>query len=459
MLDRKSIKHIHCIGIGGIGVGGIAQFLLKQGFKVSGSDKKTNKVTQKLEQLGATIYQHHHPDNIGDADLVVYSSAVSADNPELLEAKKIGIHLLQRAELLAELMTDSRSIVISGTHGKTTTTSLVAAILVQAKLDPSFMIGGNLNSMQASTELGTGEFFISEADESDASFLFFHPEIAVVNNIEPDHMATYNNDFSLLTKAFKQFLGRIVPGGVAILCADDPIVNKVAENIDVPTLTFGLNAGADIRANNIQAEQMQTVLEVVRPGKALLPIRLNLPGKHNVLNALAAIAVATHLGIEDEVIQAALTGFSGVGRRFNILGEHALATGSVTVVDDYGHHPTAIRRTLETAKEVWPTRRIVLAFQPHRYSRTHDLFQEFSDELKKADQLILLDVFSAGEQVISGATGADLCASIEQEKQIEFVSDIADLIKVLPRVLRPNDILILQGAGDIGAIGESLVQS
>ena len=458
MLDKNSIKHIHCIGIGGIGVGGIAEFLLKQGYQVTGSDKNDNKVTKRLAQLGATIYTDHLAKQVDGADVVVYSSAIRADNPEFLAAKQAGMHLLQRAEMLAELMADSRCIAISGTHGKTTTTSLLSAIVVEAGLDPSFMIGGKINDMQGPAQLGAGEFFIAEADESDASFLFFHPEIAVINNIEADHMATYDNDFGQLKKTFVDFSKRIIQSGITILNHDDPVVREIATQIATDTITFGFEGEVDFKAADYQADALKSHFTLLHKGQAV-PITVNLPGKHNVSNALAAIAVAKTIGVENAAIQKALAGFSGVGRRFNIVGEMALAKGSATVIDDYGHHPGAVKATLDAAKAAFPGRRVVLAFQPHRYTRTHDLMNEFVQTLSEADHLILLEVFSAGENPIKDATGLALTEKIKVYGKTDpvFVAQLDELPGVLKKELKDGDVIILQGAGDIGTMPGKLI--
>lgn len=460
MLDKNSIKHIHCIGVGGIGVGGIAEYLLKQGYQVSGSDNNDNKITKRLAQLGATIYQGHAAEQLGDADLVVYSSAIRADNPEFLAAKKIGMHLLKRAEMLAELMADSRCIAVSGTHGKTTTTSLISAIFVEAGLDPSFMIGGKINDMQGPAQLGSGDYFIAEADESDASFLFFHPEIAVINNIEADHMGTYDNDFDTLKQTFIDFTQRIIQGGMTILNMDDPVVRNIAKQIDVRQVTYGFQGEVDFKASDYQVTGMQSHFQLLRPEYEPLSITVNLPGKHNVSNALAAIAVAKQADIADEIIAKALASFSGVGRRFHAVGEMPLVTGSATIIDDYGHHPGAISATLEAARAAFPERRIVLVFQPHRYTRTHDLLNEFVQALSQADALFLLEVFAAGEDPIKDATGAALAEKISVYGKIkpEFVAQLDQLPEVLKAKLQDGDVVILQGAGDVGTMPSKLVR-
>lgn len=461
MLDKNTIHHVHCIGIGGIGVGGIAEFLLKQGFQVSGSDKSENKITKHLEELGAKIYIGHAAEHIDHADVVVYSSAIKLDNPEYVAAKNKRIHLLQRAEMLAELMSDSRNILVSGTHGKTTTTSLVSALLVNADMDPSFMIGGKLNGMQGPAHLGQGEYFVAEADESDASFLSLHPEITIVNNIEPDHMETYHGNFSELTDTFLKFLRKIPVRGLAILGIDDPATRALLPEVQRKYVTFGFSKDADIRATNFYQEGLTSRFTAERVGKPDLSVELNLPGKHNVLNALAMICVGDHLKISDAVIQQTLKTFAGVGRRFHAVGEMTLPkNGKALIIDDYGHHPGAIRVTLEAARLAFPDRRIVLVFQPHRYTRTHDLMQEFAEALSLADTLVLLEVFSAGETFIAGADGKSLCAAVEKIGKIKpvFVSKIDELPATLQTHLRDQDVAILQGAGDIGTLPSKLIQ-
>ncbi len=455
---NKNIKKIHCIGVGGIGVSGIAEFLLHKGYEVSGSDKMASKITQRLQSLGITVYLDHAAPHIQDADLVVYSSAVHSDNPELAAAKKAGIPMMQRAEMLAELMRDFKGIAISGTHGKTTTTSLIAAVLQEAGLDPSFMIGGYMNHRLSPMHLGLGDYFVAEADESDASFLSLSPEIAIVNNIEVDHMETYGGDFKQLTETFARFLHKLPKTGLAILGADDSVVMSLIPELHCAHLSFGFSEKADMRAIQFEQKGMQSHFVLRRANSPDVSLTLNLPGKHNVLNALAAIAVAHHIGISDATLRIALLNFSGVGRRFHALGELRLPKGSALIIDDYGHHPGAIAATLEAARLVWPHRRVVLAFQPHRYSRTQDLMQEFATVLSTADALLLLEIYSAGEAKIPGVSGQALASAIEKIGKVKpiFVPQLDQLPEILQSVLHNEDILILQGAGDIGLMAQQL---
>ncbi len=458
MLNDKAIHHIHCIGIGGIGVSGIAEFLLHKGYKVSGSDKMSSKITQRLSELGIQVYAQHSAEQIKGADLVVYSSAISADNPELMAAKASGVYLLQRAEVLAELMCDSRAVLVSGTHGKTTTTSLISAVLLEGGLDPSFMIGGCINNRVSPMCLGQGEYFVAEADESDASFLSLFPEIAVVTNIEVDHMETYGGDFNQLKTTFLKFLWKLPTDGLAVLGTDDPAVAELVPHLPCPYLSFGFGESAKVRATEFRQEGMSCHFVVVREGLHPLEVKLNLPGRHNALNALAAIAVAQHLGVDEPEMLKALANFSGVGRRFHARGELAIPGGKALIIDDYGHHPGAITATLDAARLVWPDRRIVLAFQPHRYSRTQDLMREFAETLSQADVLICLEVYSAGEPAIPGVDGRILSQRVEALGILKpiFVPKLDQLPEVLQEVLKPNDILLMQGAGDISVMAVQL---
>lgn len=461
MLDPLSIKRIHCIGIGGIGVGGIADFLLRRGFQVSGSDLKPNKITEHLVSQGATVMLGHAPENVENVDVVVYSSAVTEDNPEFQAAKSLGVHLLKRAEMLAELMRDSQGIAISGTHGKTTTTSLMTAILIEAGLDPSFMVGGLFNQMDSPAGLGTGEYFIAEADESDASFLSLHPTVAVVTNLDYDHMETYDGNFDTLKQTFSTFLSRLPATGLAVLCADNAPALALAASAPCAVASFGFSETADFHVYDVDQTELVTRFSVRRPdGLMPLHVCLNLPGRHNVLNALAAIVVAHHIGIGDRAVLHALSHFHGVGRRFHVLGGVPIVGGSVHLVDDYGHHPQAIAATLQAAHSAWPDRRVVLAFQPHRYTRTRDLLEDFAAALSQADVLILVPVFAAGEVALPEADSQALGDVIKQahHSEVSVLSDLNELPAALVACLQSDDLLILQGAGDIGAMAQQVLE-
>jgi UDP-N-acetylmuramate--alanine ligase len=460
MFEMGHIKHIHFVGIGGVGMAGIAEVLLRQGYTVSGSDLAETSLTQWLRVMGATIYRGHEAANIKNADVLVRSTAVDGDNPELEAARNARIPIVPRAEMLGELMRFRYGIAIAGTHGKTTTTSLVTSILAEAGLDPTFVIGGQLNSVGSNARLGRGHYLVAEADESDASFLFLKPMISIVTNIDQDHMGTYENDFSRLKATFIEFLHRLPFYGLAVLCGDDPMVQEVIPQLSRPILTYGFNPDADFRTDSYAQAGMQTKFTVIRPkGQVPLDITLNLPGRHNVLNALAAIAVASELKVQDQAIVNALQHFAGIGRRFQVYGEFALDKGgNVTLVDDYGHHPREIAATLQAARECWPDRRLVMVYQPHRYTRTRDLFADFCKVLSLPDKLMLLDVYSAGEDFIQGADGATLVNAIKKLGQIEpiFVEKHDKLPALFASELKDGDILLMQGAGNIGALAAQL---
>lgn len=454
------IKHVHFVGIGGVGMAGIAEVLLRQGYVISGSDIAENSLTQWLRVLGATIYKGHEANNIIHADVLVCSSAISDDNPELVAARASRLPIVPRAEMLGELMRFRHGIAIAGTHGKTTTTSLVTSILAEASLDPTFVIGGRLNSIGSNARLGRGHYLVAEADESDASFLYLKPMMSVVTNIDQDHMGTYHNNFEELKSTFLTFLHQLPFYGLAVLCIDDPVVQAVLPMVSRPVVTYGFTTEADYHTLSYTTAGMQTQFSVVRrEGHAPLSVTLNLPGRHNVLNALAAIAVASELKVKDRAILDALHHFAGIGRRFQISDPLPLPQeGAVTLVDDYGHHPREIAATLRAARESWPTRRIVMVYQPHRYTRTRDLFNDFCDVLSLPDQLVLLDVYSAGEPYIEGADGSALAAGIEKIRNAKplFVEKHEELFGSLLTVLQPNDVLLMQGAGNIGAIASKL---
>ncbi len=458
-LEMGRIKNIHFVGIGGAGMAGIAEVLLCQGYRVSGSDLSESTLTQRLRMIGADVFIGHDAEHVKNADVVVRSSAVDVNNIELATARELHIPIVPRAEMLGELMRFRYGIAIAGTHGKTTTTSLITSILTEEGVDPTFVIGGRLNSVGTNARLGTSRYIVAEADESDASFLYLKPTISVVTNIDADHMATYQNDFNQLRAAFLEFVHRLPFYGLAVMCFDDPIVRGMLSQISRPYCTYGLDEEAEIRATLILQTGTKTHFVVERPQRSNLEITLNLPGKHNVLNALAAIAVATELKVSDQSIQRALASFAGIGRRFQIYGDYALSKGgNVTLVDDYGHHPREIAVTLQAARQSWPEKRIVMVYQPHRFTRTHDLFDDFCDVLTKPDALMLLDVYSAGEASIAGADGASLAQAISERGEMKpvFVKQHELLADVLQQNLCDGDILLMQGAGNIGALAAQL---
>lgn len=457
--EMGRVKHVHFVGIGGVGMAGIAEVLLSQGYRVSGSDLSVNALTERLRSIGAEIYRGHHPEHIQHADVVVRSSAVSMENPELAAASQAHIPIVPRAEMLGELMRFRYGIAIAGTHGKTTTTSLVTSILAEEGVDPTFVIGGRLNSAASNARLGTGRYLVAEADESDASFLYLKPMISVITNIDADHMETYHNDFNELRQAFIDFLHRLPFYGLAVLCVDDAVVRETLPHVSRPFVTYGFTEDADFRALSITQQGTRTQFIAERPGMAPLTVTLNLPGRHNVLNALAAIAIATELNVSDRAIQAALEKFAGIGRRFQIYNNITLQKGgAVTLIDDYGHHPREISATLQAARFSWPERRLVMVYQPHRYTRTRDLFTDFCEVLSQPDQLVLLDVYSAGEKYIEGADGATLAKAIQQKGVIKpiFVERHDELAGILQNILLDGDVLLMQGAGNIGGLAAHL---
>ena len=460
---KHKISHIHFIGIGGAGMSGIAEVLLNQGYAVSGSDLADNAVTRRLAALGARVVQGHSADNIADADAVVTSTAVSADNPEVVRARERRIPIVPRAQMLAELMRIKQGVAVAGTHGKTTTTSLIASCLAEGGLDPTFVIGGRLNSAGANARLGSGEFLVAEADESDASFLFLSPVVSVVTNIDADHMDTYGHDFGRLKQAFVDFLNRLPFYGVAVLCTDDANVREIMPQVPKQIIRYGLNADAQVRAENVRADGPRMIFDAVRVNGTTtrIPVELNLPGLHNVRNALAAIAVANEVGVPDEAIVRALAEFKGVGRRFTRHGEVTLPSGgSFTLVDDYGHHPVEMAATLEAARGAYPGRRIVLAFQPHRYTRTRDCFEDFVRVLSGADAVVLTEVYAAGEAPIVAADGRALARALRVAGKVEpvFVEDIGDLPQTLLDTVRDGDVVLGMGAGSIGQLPSKFAQ-
>ena len=459
MTDRmRRIHCIHFVGIGGAGMGGIAEVLLNLGYQVQGSDLKVNAVTRQLERLGARVHIGHDAAHVAAADVVVVSTAVPGDNPELVAAREARLPVVQRAEMLAELMRFRQGIAVAGTHGKTTTTSLVASLLAAGGLDPTFVIGGQLKSAGTNARLGASRYLVAEADESDASFLHLQPVIAIVTNIDRDHLATYGGDFDRLKQGFVDFLHNLPFWGLAVLCADDAEVREIIPQVPRPILTYGLSAHADLRAVNVQRSGFRSRFDVLREGRAPLAVELNLPGAHNVLNALAAIAVATELDVGDEAIRAALAGFEGIGRRLERVGTVDTARGRIDIVDDYGHHPTEIAATLEAVRQGWPGRRVVLAFQPHRYSRTQDLMDDFGQVLSEADVLLVTEVYAAGEQPIANADGRAVCRAVRSRGRVEpvFVEDVLTLAEPLADLIEDGDLVITMGAGNISAVAHEL---
>jgi UDP-N-acetylmuramate--alanine ligase len=450
---RHKVKKIHFVGIGGSGMSGIAEVLINLGYQVSGSDLSAGAATERLTSLGAHIVFGHQASNIDGADAVVVSSAVGSGNPEVAAARERRIPVVPRALMLAELMRLKQGIAVAGTHGKTTTTSLVASVLAEAGLDPTFVIGGRLTSANSNARLGAGEFIVVEADESDASFLHLQPIIAVVTNIDADHMETYGHDFGRLKQAFIAFLQNLPFYGSAVLCSDDPNVRQIQPLVSKPVVSYGFGEDASIRAVDVVAgERMR--FRALREGAAPLDIALNLPGRHNVLNALAAIAVATELGVEDAAIVTALAEFKGVGRRFQRYGDIAFEGGHFTLVDDYGHHPAEMRATLQAARGAFPGRRIVLAFQPHRFTRTRDLFEDFVKVLSESDALLLAEVYAAGETPLVAADGRSLARAVRVAGAVEpvFVEDIAEMPRAIVKAARDGDVVVTMGAGSIGGV-------
>ncbi|WP_414450409.1 UDP-N-acetylmuramate--L-alanine ligase [Burkholderia sp. 22PA0099] len=459
---KHIVKHIHFVGIGGAGMSGIAEVLVNLGYQVSGSDLSRNAVTERLEALGARVAIGHDAANIEGANAVVVSTAVRSDNPEVLAARRLSVPIVPRAVMLAELMRLKQGIAIAGTHGKTTTTSLVASVLAAGGLDPTFVIGGRLISAGANARLGSGDFIVAEADESDASFLNLYPVIEVITNIDEDHMDTYGHDFARLKQAFIEFTQKLPFYGSAVVCVDDPNVRQIVPFISKPVVGYGLSADAQVRAEQVDARDGRMHFTVIREGRAPLPVVLNLPGLHNVQNALAAIAIATDLGVSDAAIQQALAEFNGVGRRFQRYGEVAVAdgSGSYTLIDDYGHHPVEMAATVAAARGAFPGRRLVLAFQPHRYTRTRDCFEDFVKVLSTVDALVLTEVYAAGEAAIPTASGEALSRALRAIGRVDpvFVATVDELPAALAQVVRAGDVVITMGAGSIGAVPGRIAQ-
>lgn len=457
------VKHIHFVGIGGTGMCGIAEVLLNLGYTVSGSDLSQSPVTERLQHLGATIYQGHCKENIDGADCLVVSSAVHEGNPEVQAARRANISVVPRAVMLAELMRLRRGIAIAGTHGKTTTTSLTTAMLAAGGLDPTYVIGGRLNSSGANAKLGTGEYIVAEADESDASFLNLSPVIAAVTNIDQDHMDTYGHDFVRLKKAFIDFIGRLPFYGVAVLCTDDKNVASIVPMISRRVVAYGLNPEAEVRAIDVRSEGTRMRYTILRQGHEPLPVVLNLPGMHNVVNSLAAVAIATLVGVSDEAIVRALAEFTGVGRRFAQYGEVPIdpehpEKGTFTLVDDYGHHPHEMAATIAAARGAWPGKRLVLAFQPHRYTRTRDCFEDFIKVLSQVDRLVLADVYPAGEDPIPGAGGRDLARVLRLNgcDGLVFCDSASEMPQAVRSIVEDGDVVLTMGAGNVARVPQVL---
>ncbi len=459
--EMRRIRRIHFIGIGGAGMSGIAEVLLNQGYEISGSDLRESNVTQRLQSMGMEVFIGHHANNIEDVDVIVNSSAVDESNPEMIAAREMRLPVVRRAEMLGELMRYRHGIAVAGTHGKTTTTSLIASVFAAGDRDPTFVIGGLLNSAGTNAQLGGSRYLVAEADESDASFLHLQPMVAVVTNIDMDHMETYEGDFSRLKKTFIEFLHNLPFYGLAVVCGDDPVVNEIMPEVSRPILTYGFGEDCDYRAVNVRQDQTRTHFQVERPdSEEPLSISLNMPGHHNVLNATAAVAVASDEGLADKAIQQGLEQFEGVGRRFQIYGEYEVEGGAAMLVDDYGHHPREVAATISAVREGWPDRRLLMIYQPHRYTRTRDLYEDFVDVLSSVDSLVLLEVYSAGEDVIPGADGRHLCRSIRTRGHIDpiFVEGVDGAPAIVKDIVQPGDIVITQGAGSIGQLASALAK-
>lgn len=459
-LAMRRVRRIHMLGIGGIGMAGIAEVLLNLGYEVSGTDLKLSAATQRLSNLGASINIGHARENAHGADVIVVSTAIQGANPEIAYAREKRIPVVRRAEMLAELMRFRHGIAIAGTHGKTSTTSLVAAVLAEGGLDPTFVVGGKVKSAGTNAKLGAGGYLVAEADESDASFLHLTPMIAAVTNVDADHLETYGGNFETLKETFVEFLHRLPFYGLAVLCVDDPVVRELIPRIGRPLLTYGLDEGADVRAEQVFASgQGHDFVAVWRDG-ARVPLHLNLPGLHNVQNALAAVAIAHELGVTPAAIRKALLEFQGIGRRCESHGEMHIAGQRVWLVDDYGHHPRELAATFQAMRAAYPDKRLVVAFQPHRYSRTRDLFDDFCEILSGVDALLLLEVYAAGEAPIAGAEARDLARGIRARGKVEpvYVKTVAELPAACIGVLRDGDLLLTIGAGDVGAAAGILAQ-
>lgn len=463
--EMRRVRHIHFVGIGGAGMGGIAEVLANEGYHISGSDLAPNAVTQHLAALGAIIYFNHRPENVTDASVVVVSSAVAQDNPELVAAREQRIPVIRRAEMLAELMRFRHGIAIAGTHGKTTTTAMVSSIYAEGGLDPTFVNGGLVKAAGTHARLGSSRYLIAEADESDASFLHLQPMVAVVTNIEADHMDTYQGDFENLKQTFINFLHNLPFYGRAVMCIDDVVIRDLIPRVGRHITTYGFSDDADVHIEHYEQRGAQGHFTLVRHDKPRLQVTLNAPGRHNALNAAAAVAVASEEGIEDDAILAALESFQGTGRRFDLLGEFPTEPvngnpGTAMLVDDYGHHPTEVDATIKAARAGWPDKKLVMVFQPHRYTRTRDLFDDFANVLSQVDVLLMLDVYSAGETPIPGADSRALCRSIRGRGKVDpvLVPDHDALPEMLAPLLSGNDLILVQGAGNVGKVARKLAE-
>lgn len=463
--EMRRVRHIHFVGIGGAGMGGIAEVLANEGYHISGSDLAPNAVTQHLAALGATIYFNHRPENVTDASVVVVSSAVAQDNPELVAAREQRIPVIRRAEMLAELMRFRHGIAIAGTHGKTTTTAMVSSIYAEGGLDPTFVNGGLVKAAGTHARLGSSRYLIAEADESDASFLHLQPMVAVVTNIEADHMDTYQGDFENLKQTFINFLHNLPFYGRAVMCIDDVVIRDLIPRVGRHITTYGFSDDADVRIEHYEQRGAQGHFTLVRHDRPRLQVTLNAPGRHNALNAAAAVAVASEEGIEDNAILAALESFQGTGRRFDLLGEYPTepvngSAGTAMLVDDYGHHPTEVDATIKAARAGWPDKKLVMVFQPHRYTRTRDLFDDFANVLSQVDVLLMLDVYSAGETAIPGADSRALCRSIRGRGKVDpvLVPEHDALPEMLAPLLSGNDLILVQGAGNVGKVARKLAE-
>ncbi len=461
--EMRRVRHIHFVGIGGAGMGGIAEVLANEGYEISGSDLAPNAVTQHLSALGATIYFNHRPENVSDVSVVVVSTAVSQDNPELVAAREARIPVIRRAEMLAELMRFRHGIAVAGTHGKTTTTAMVSSIYAEGGLDPTFVNGGLVKAAGTHARLGSSRYLIAEADESDASFLHLQPMVAIVTNIEADHMDTYQGDFENLKQTFINFLHNLPFYGRAVMCIDDAVIRELIPRIGRQITTYGFSEDADVRIEHYEQHGAQGHFTLTRYDKPLMRVTLNAPGRHNALNAAAAVAVATEEGIEDDEILSALESFQGTGRRFDFLGEYPLqdvngVAGSAMLVDDYGHHPTEVDATIKAARAGWPDKQLVMIFQPHRYTRTRDLYDDFANVLSQVDVLLMVDVYSAGETPIPGADSRSLCRTIRGRGKVDpiLVSDHDAVLEMLTPKLSGNDLILVQGAGNVGRIARKL---
>ncbi|HIF9081652.1 TPA: UDP-N-acetylmuramate--L-alanine ligase [Photobacterium damselae] len=458
--EMRRVERIHFVGIGGAGMSGIAEVLLNEGYRISGSDLSANPVTDRLSGKGAQIFFGHAASNVEGASVVVVSTAISQENPELVAARELRIPVVRRAEMLAELMRYRHGIAIAGTHGKTTTTALVTQIYSEAGLDPTFVNGGLVKSAGTNARLGCSRYLIAEADESDASFLHLQPMVCVVTNIEADHMDTYGGDFEVLKQTFIDFLHNLPFYGLAVMCIDDPVVRELLPRVGRPMLTYGFSEDADVRLMDYQQYGQQGFFTIVRKDKPELKVTLNVPGRHNALNATAAVAVATEEGVDDDAIIRALAEFQGTGRRFDHLGEFETGNGTAMLVDDYGHHPSEVDVTIQAARAGWPDKRLVMVFQPHRYSRTRDLYDDFANVLEQVDVLLMLDVYAAGEAPIAGADGRALCRTIRGRGKLDpiFVANKEALPAALANIIQNDDLVLTQGAGDVGKIARQLAE-